>query len=102
MKYCVHCGAQIDEKAVLCVHCGMQVPVREPAASSGGVSDKAYTVLGLFVPMAGLILYLLWKDEYPSRAQSAIKGAIAGFIVGAVFTVVFLAIYFGIVMSMVM
>lgn len=45
-------------------------------APSGGM-----TALGFFVPVAGLILYLVWKDQTPLRVKSAGKGALIGAIV---------------------
>ncbi|MBQ9270217.1 MAG: zinc-ribbon domain-containing protein [Oscillospiraceae bacterium] len=48
-------------------------------APSGG-----YAVLGFFIPVVGLILYLVWKDQTPLRARSAGKGALIGVIVGVV------------------
>jgi hypothetical protein len=48
-------------------------------APSGG-----FAVLCFFVPLVGLILYLVWKSEYPLKARSCGKGAIIGAIVGFV------------------
>ena len=64
-----------------------QAPYAQPAyagqepydAPSGG-----YAVLGFFIPVVGLILYLVWKDQTPLRARSAGKGALIGVIVGVV------------------
>lgn len=52
-------------------------PVDNPAdAPSFG-----YAALGFFIPVAGLVLYLVWKEQTPLRAKSAGKGALAGVIV---------------------
>jgi hypothetical protein len=45
-------------------------------APSGG-----FAVLCFFMPLVGLILYLVWKDEYPLKAKSCGKGALIGAIV---------------------
>lgn len=79
--YCKNCGAQIDDRAVVCPHCG--VPTDNYAAKPQGVaSDDApsggFLALCLFFPLLGLILYLVWKDQYPQRAKSCGKGAIIG------------------------
>jgi hypothetical protein len=42
-------------------------------APSGG-----FAVLCFFIPLVGLILYLVWKDEYPLKAKSCGKGALIG------------------------
>jgi hypothetical protein len=52
--------------------------------SSSDAPSMGYAVLGFFIPLAGLILYLVWKDQYPLRAKSAGKGALIGFIVDLV------------------
>ena len=40
-----------------------------------------YAALGFFIPVAGLVLYLVWKEQIPFRAKSAGKGALIGVIV---------------------
>ena len=55
-----------------------QVP---SGTDDGGVG---WLVLGLFIPIVGLILYLVWKDTKPLSAQQAGKGALIGFIIGIV------------------
>ena len=91
MKYCSNCGKQIHESAVVCIHCGFSVtqannnntdvPKKDDAPSTG------YAVLGFFVPIVGLILYLLYEDDYPRKAKSAGKGALAGVITSVVFSI---------------
>lgn len=54
-------------------------------------------VLGFFVPMAGLILFIIWKTEYPERSKSAGIGAlisiIASFILGFIAGFVLVPLY---------
>ena len=80
--YCKNCGAQIDDQAVVCPHCGVATGAGEPASAKAPASDDApsggFLALGLFFPLIGLILYLVWKDQYPRRAKSCGKGAIIG------------------------
>lgn len=40
-----------------------------------------WSILGFFLPMIGLILYLVWKDEKPISSKQAGTGALIGFIV---------------------
>ena len=81
MKFCSHCGAQIMDQAIVCPKCGCSVasisantPKADDAPSTG------FAVLGFLIPLIGLILYLVWKNDYPLRAHSAGKGALSGFI----------------------
>ena len=61
------------------------VPSQAAAQDTGGIG---WAVLGFFIPLAGLILYLVWKDERPLSAKSAGKGAIVGVIVNVVVSII--------------
>ena len=40
-----------------------------------------WALLGWFVPLAGIILYFVWKNERPGDAKMALWGALASIIV---------------------
>ena len=106
--YCGQCGNRIDNETEICPFCGSRVarPPRQPAGAqntgntwgqtgygntSNSVSsgeNAAFWILGFFIPLAGLIIYLVYENSNPQRAKSAGKGALIGFIVGVVLTVV--------------
>ena len=101
MKYCSNCGKEILDEAVICVHCGCRVP-ESKKINANDAPSFGIALLGFFVPIVGLILYLLWKDETPMRAKSAGKGALVSVIVSValivlyfVFVVVLLGAVFG-------
>ncbi|MBP3255448.1 MAG: hypothetical protein J6M60_07360 [Clostridia bacterium] len=48
-------------------------------------SNFVWGILGFFIPLAGLILFFVWKKDKPQRA----KAAIIGFIIYIIFAVVF-------------
>lgn len=54
----------------------------------------AWGVLGYFIPIAGLILYFIWKTEYPERSKAAGTGAlisiIVNFVLGLIIGLVFI------------
>lgn len=56
----------------------------EPAPSIG------WGVLGFFFPIVGLILFLVWHDDYPKRAKMCGKGALISVIVWVVFFVLWI------------
>lgn len=93
MKYCSHCGAELEDEAVVCVKCGCSVSgskqKEDPSESTVG-----YAILGFFVPIIGLILFLLWNDEYPRRAKSAGKGALISVIVSVITSIIVFGLYF--------
>ncbi len=87
MAFCVHCGQEMDDHAQFCSHCGKQQTKTATATTTTNVNDDGsfgWSVLGFCVPLVGLILYLVWKDEKPNNAEAAGKGALIGFIVGLV------------------
>ena len=80
MAFCRNCGAQIDDYAAVCPECG---------ASQGGARNTAPVVdnggflwglLGFCVPLAGLILFLVWKDTKPRTGKAAGIGALVAVI----------------------
>jgi Na+/proline symporter len=87
MKFCSKCGAEINDDAVICVKCGCQIS----QANNVNTSDRpsgGFAVLGFFIPLVGLILYLVWKKDTPLKAKSCGKGALIGFIVGIVVSII--------------
>lgn len=82
MKYCPFCGSMIDEKAVICVHCGRPVENLTPASQNNPEDTNAglFGLLGALIPIAGLIMFIIWKNTYPKRAKAAGIGALIGWI----------------------
>lgn len=90
MKYCQNCGnAMLNEDAV-CSQCGIsQAPVAKPVVSAEDEGSKiGYGILGFFIPVVGLVLYILWKKEKPGTARAAGKGALVSFVLGIIFYIV--------------
>lgn len=66
MKYCIHCGEEIHDDAVICVKCGRSVEPMKPAAVCTSNSDdtmavviKVFLIIGC-VAQGWLILPLAW------------------------------------------
>ena len=100
MKFCSKCGHELVDEAVVCVNCGCSVadPATPAAPAVADAPNMGLAVLGFFIPLVGLILYLLNKDTAPLKAKSAGKGALIGFIVNMVSSIV-LGIIYGVLMS---
>ena len=102
MKYCSKCGKEIMDEAVICPGCGCaqennvqnnvqgnnvqgnSVPQIKEALSEvqkEAWSNSGWSLLGFFIPIAGLILYLVWKETSPSKAKAAGYGALIGFVI---------------------
>ena len=90
MKYCSHCGAQIDDNAVICVKCGCSVAQNN--TNPQDAPNAGFAVLRVFFPVVGLILWLVWMNTSPLKAKSCGKGALIGFISGVVLWLIYAVI----------
>lgn len=113
MKYCSNCGTQLADNANYCPNCGKaqsqqnyyndQTYLRNsqqyttPSQQDG--KSFGIAILGFLIPIVGLILYLVWKDEMPLKAKSAGKGALVSVIFYAV-AIIASVILLGIAVSM--
>ena len=98
--YCPNCGEPIPDGAKFCYKCGSSLgdgysrDTRvDPSAYNYDSGSFGWAVLGFFIPLVGLILYLVWKDEKPKSAKRAGKGALVSvilyLIVIAIYVIVF-------------
>ena len=112
--FCPYCGNTIDDQAVVCTTCGKPIPSEEPPVEPRNTpqipaeplnfspppvkpkKDRSgfwFGVLGFFIPIAGLILYLVHHNEQPKKAKSAGIGAIIGYgssyVLGILFSILY-------------
>ena len=99
MAYCRQCGKPISDVAVICPSCGAQQGV--PPTQRPDRGGFLWGLLGFFVPIAGLILYLLWRDERPRTAKAAGIGALVSVIGQVVLTFLVMSLYMGLAMYMI-
>ena len=115
MAFCRYCGKEIKEEQKYCAYCGGEQlvsaegvkqevqPVEAVAESVEVRTETAQTekklvdedkggfgwgLLGCCIPLAGLILYLLWKDTKPNSAKAAGIGALVSVIINVVVSVI--------------
>lgn len=55
--------------------------------------NAGWAVLGFFIPLIGLILWLVWKNDRPGDAHQAGKGALIGVIAQVVLWIVVFLFY---------
>lgn len=104
--YCPYCNNLIDDQSTHCTYCGNPVPLPpppqppqrpKPPAKPKDRSNFWLGVAGFFVPLAGLILYLVHFKDNPKKAKSAGIGALAGhlskYALAALFSVVYMCFY---------
>ena len=88
MKYCSKCGKELVDEAVICPGCGC-AQGNQAMQNQADSSSFGWALLGFCIPIAGLILYLIWKDNTPLKAKSAGKGALVSVIVSIVFYIIY-------------
>ena len=91
--FCSKCSTATIEESTFCHKCGASVSNTYVANTAQYVSTQdeksfGFAVLGFFIPLVGLILYCVWKENTPLRASSAGKGAIVGAIVSVILGIV--------------
>lgn len=96
--FCKNCGSEIDDRVEICPKCGVRVNPQSASPATNDAPNAGFAVLGFFFPLIGLILYLVWKEEYPMKAKSCGKGALTGFIVYVILAVL-TTIFYVIVLS---
>ncbi|MEG0452907.1 MAG: zinc ribbon domain-containing protein [Coprobacillus sp.] len=102
--YCKKCGKEIDE-VKFCPYCGAEQTSTQTEGTNQGYqpinqepyqqqsyqqsyqgqnyrnddeSHFGFAVLSFFIPIVGLVLYLVWNKEYPKKAGSCLKGLLTG------------------------
>ena len=88
MKYCSKCGKEIMDEAIVCPGCGCSQRAGNGVTTQDS-SSFGWALLGFCVPVVGLILYLIWKDNTPLKAKSAGKGALVSVILSVVFYIIY-------------
>ena len=93
MKFCSYCGSQMEDTAAVCPNCGEvqqfasgRVIQSNTVPSQGGTDSGSigWGVLGCCIPLAGLILFLVWKDQKPRNAKMAGIGALVSVAAGVI------------------
>ena len=113
MKYCTHCGAEINDEAVICIKCGCWIgaPVANAVPQKGKMNICALVgfilsmvsvivffidIMGLLA-LAGMIVSIVGLTQLTIKTEQRGKGfAIAGLVVGACFFVFGVIFWIGI------
>jgi len=97
MAYCSNCGAQVNQGDQHCPYCGAaqnKGGAQQPHFNSNGTQvvtvdngGPLWFLIGFCVPLAGLIIYLIYMQNKPNTAKSAGMGALISVILSVVFTI---------------
>lgn len=83
-KICPNCGNHCDPRAVICVKCGIQFTDAFNKPKVDDTPSPILKVLCFFIPIIGLILFLVNMNDKPVSAKAYGKLSIIGLVVGIV------------------
>lgn len=99
--YCKNCGNIMDDDSLYCNKCGTRLDNVQKQNASEDSSSFGFAVLGFFIPIVGLILFLIYEGKKPKRAKSAGKGALIGFITRVILVIILVIFYLVFISSLV-
>ena len=91
---CNKCGKKVDKDIKFCPNCGNTLEEKKTTkkVENKDITDDgasvAWGILGFFVPLAGLILFLVWMNNKKKSAKAAGLGALIGFVTSFLLTIV--------------
>lgn len=91
--YCKNCGRTVDDTSSYCNNCGARIDNKPNADASEDSLSLGFAIFGFFIPIVGLILFLIYEEKKPKRAKSAGKGALIGFITKIVLAIILVILY---------
>ena len=94
MKFCSHCGKEVMEKAVICPNCGCSIQDAEENSVNVGL-----VVLSILIPLAGIILAIVYAHKAPKASKAYLKAAIITIVVETLLWVLFYFVIFGTVFA---
>lgn len=91
--YCKNCGRTVDDTSSYCNNCGARIDNKPNADASEDSLSLGFAIFGFFIPIVGLILFLIYEEKKPKRAKSAVKGALIGVITEIVLAIILVILY---------
>lgn len=98
MAYCKSCGGEVNSTQDFCPNCGasikaqnsnQQQPQQYQQSNVEDTGGFGWGFLGFCIPLVGLILYLVWRQEKPLTAKAALTGAIIGFVLNVISGIIY-------------
>lgn len=76
MAYCNNCGKEVSDFAANCPECGASQNTNSGRKVTNDEGGFLWGLLGFCVPLVGIILYFVWKDEKYNTAKALLTGAL--------------------------
>ncbi len=95
MPFCQSCGNEYSSGQKICSNCGANLqggssPQYRPQPAPDDTGGFGWGLLGFCVPVAGLVLYLVWMNEKPNNAKAAGMGALVSVIMSVVMMIFYM------------
>lgn len=93
--FCKYCCNEITQDDNFCSSCGNKL--KDDLISQYDNTDSmsiGWGILGFFIPVAGLVLFLVWQNSKPNSAKAAGIGALIGLIVSVICYIALLFLFF--------
>ncbi len=96
MKYCVKCGNELFDEAVVCTSCGCATGHNEPKltntfqAQNTDAADIGLCILSFFIPLFGFIYWGTKHKETPKKAQACGITAVVSFVISMLSSMMFI------------
>lgn len=92
MPYCKNCGGEVNQFESNCPTCGRELNINQQSQRIATQEDNGgflWGLLGFCVPIAGLILFLVWNGERPKTAKACGLGALISVGAGILFYIIY-------------
>ena len=90
--YCSQCGKEIEADMKYCPYCGAALNVNgnvdQPEQDAPSL---LFAFISFFIPIIGIVLYIVWRKDSPKKAASCLKGIVAGISFEMVLYIIFLS-----------
>lgn len=100
--FCKWCGKEVDSNSKFCPNCGKEILNSQSASSlnqevnsSDEKNKKAniwLAILSFFIPLAGLIIFIIKKDKEPKTAKASGICAIVGLLLNIIISIICLSL----------
>ena len=76
--YCHHCGKVVQEDMQYCPNCGYPLQNSPYVYHETDAPSFLFALISFFAPLVGLVLYIIWRKDFPQKAKSCMNGMICG------------------------